>query len=75
MVEINYIHAQMIPAHPKFIEELAPELYDRLTDSSVILKEGIRVILCSELPNEEEIVESWANLRKLKENSSEKTTD
>ncbi len=72
MVEINYIHAQMIPAHPKFIEELAPELYDRLTDSSVILKEGIRVILCSELPNEDEIVESWAKLREIK---SEKTTD
>lgn len=70
MTEINYIHGQIVPAHPDFIAELSPDLYDRLNDYSVILKEGVRVILVSKLPDGDEIVESWLKLKEIKSEES-----
>lgn len=64
--EINYVHATCIPIHPDLLKELPEDMYERLTDYSVVIKEGVRIILQTRPQTEEETVEAWAKLKELK---------
>lgn len=67
MVEINYIKCVQVPFHPSDMEALDPDLYERINDYTVVLNEGVRVLLISRPQTEEEILNGWLELKKLKE--------
>lgn len=66
MTQINYVHATCIPIHPDLLAELPEDMYERLTDYSVVVKEGVRIILQTRPQTEEETVEAWVKLKELK---------
>lgn len=66
MVEINYIKAQVVPIHPDNLNLLPEEQFERLNEYTAISKEGVRVILASREPSEEEIMENWVKFKELK---------
>lgn len=66
MIEPNIIKCQIVPIHPDNLEAMSDEHFDTLAPHIKVSKEGVRVLLCSREPSEEEIMENWVKFRELK---------
>lgn len=65
-MEPNIIKCQIVPVHPNNLEVMSDEHFDTLAPHIKVSKEGVRVLLCSREPTEEEIMENWVKLKELK---------
>ena len=69
MTEINRIFAQIVPVPQEVLEYLPEDMYERLNDHTVVVKEGIRIILTSRLQTNDGIAGAWSKLGAIKDGS------